>query len=89
MVSTIDYRAEFSCSCLDEVATMRMMNVVHLTEGLTDGDGGSISLYRLHRGLKAAGIGSKLLCTVKMPKGAPEDIMKVDFSRAEAKQDIT
>lgn len=64
---------------------MRMMNVVHLTEGLTDGDGGSISLYRLHRGLKAAGIGSKLLCTVKMPKGAPEDIMKVDFSRAEAK----
>jgi len=61
------------------------MKALHLTEGLTDGDGGSISLYRLHCGLKEAGIGSKILCTTKMPKGAPDDVVKVDSSKIEAK----
>ncbi|NGZ10722.1 MAG: glycosyltransferase [Nitrospira sp. LK70] len=61
------------------------MKVVHLTEGLTDGDGGSISLYRLHCGLREAGIASKLLCTIKMPKGAPDDIIRVGSSKIEAR----
>lgn len=61
------------------------MRALHLTEGLTDGDGGSISLYRLHCGLKEAGIRSKILCTTKMPKGAPDDVIKVDSSKIEAK----
>lgn len=59
------------------------MKVLHLTEGLTDGDGGAISLYRLHRGLKEAGIHSKILCTTKWPTGAPDDIIKVHSSRVE------
>lgn len=61
------------------------MKVLHLTEGLTDGDGGAISLHRLHRGLKQAGIHSKILCTTKWPSGAPDDIIKVSSSRMETK----
>lgn len=64
------------------------MKALHLTEGLTDGDGGSISLYRLHCGLKEAGIGSEILCTTKMPKGAPDDIVKVDVSKTEARAGV-
>jgi len=61
------------------------MKVLHLTEGLTDGDGGTISLHRLHCGLKEAGICSKVLCTAKWPTGAPDDILKVQSSRLEAR----
>lgn len=55
------------------------MKVLHLVEGLTDGDGGSISFARLHRGLKEAGIQSKVLCarTEKTPKVESDDIFKV------------
>ncbi len=61
------------------------MKVLHLTEGLTDGDGGSISVSRLHSGLKEAGIHSKVLCSVKMPIGAPDDIIKLESSKIEAR----
>lgn len=57
------------------------MKVLHLTEGLTDGDGGTISLHRLHCGLKEAGIGSEVLCTTKWQIGAPDDIIKLESSR--------
>ena len=57
------------------------MRVLHLTEGLADGDGGSISLHRLHRGLKGAGICSEVLCTAKWPIGAPDDIIKLESSK--------
>lgn len=59
------------------------MNVLHLTEGLTDGDGGAIAVSRLHCGLKEAGIRSQVLCTTKWPIGASEDIIKVDSSKIE------
>ena len=61
------------------------MKVLHLTEGLTDGDGGTISLHRLHCGLKKAGIHSRILCTSKWPVGAPDDIIKVQSSRIETR----
>ena len=61
------------------------MKVLHLTEGLTDGDGGSIAVNRLHCGLKEAGIGSQVLCTTKWPFGAPDNIIKVDSSKIERK----
>lgn len=61
------------------------MKVLHLAEGITDGDGGAISLHRLHCGLREAGIDSKILCTLKWPAGAPDDIVKVQSSRMEAK----
>jgi glycosyltransferase involved in cell wall biosynthesis len=57
------------------------MKVLHLTEGLTDGDGGAIALHRLHCGLKEAGVHSKILCTTKWPSGASDDIIKVQSSR--------
>lgn len=57
------------------------MKVLHLTEGITDGDGGAIALYRLHCGLKEAGVHSKILCTTKWPSGASDDIIKVQSSR--------
>ncbi len=61
------------------------MKVLHLTEGLADGDGGTVSLHRLHCGLKEAGIQSELLCTLpeKWLSGSPDDIMKVELSRVE------
>lgn len=62
------------------------MKVLHLTEGLTDGDGGAISLYRLHCGLKEAGISSKVLCTTKWSAGAPDDILRLESSGLERKR---
>ena len=61
------------------------MKVLHLTEGLTDGDGGTISLQRLHCGLKEAGIHSRILCTSKWPAGAQDDIIKVEPSKIETR----
>ncbi len=57
------------------------MKVLHLTEGLVDGDGGTISLNRLHCGLKDAGVHSEVLCTAKWPIGAPDDIIKLQAPR--------
>lgn len=56
------------------------MKVLHLTEGLTDGDGGAIAVYRLHCILKKAGIQSQLLCTrkEKMPTGMGDDVIKLE-----------
>jgi hypothetical protein len=56
------------------------MKVLHLTEGITDGDGGAISKYRLQCALRKAGVDSKILCTLKWPSGAPDDILKVQAS---------
>lgn len=61
------------------------MKVLHLTEGLTDGDGGTISLHRLHCGLKRAGIRSQVLCTTKWLIGATDDIIKLEPSRGTAR----
>ena len=61
------------------------MKVLHLTEGLTDGDGGTISLHRLHCGLKEAGVHSKILCTSKWLSGASDDIVKLQSSRIAAR----
>ena len=61
------------------------MKVLHLTEGLGDGDGGTISLDRLHGGLKKAGICSQVLCTSKWQTGSPEDIIKLEYSRVGAR----
>jgi glycosyltransferase involved in cell wall biosynthesis len=63
----------------------RKMKVLHLAEGLTDGDGGSIALSRLHHVLKEAGVCSKVLCTEKWPIGAAEDILKLESSKIEAR----
>jgi len=61
------------------------MKVLHLTEGLVDGDGGTISLSRLHCGLKDAGVQSQVLCTAKWPIGAPDDIIKLQAPRIGAR----
>lgn len=61
------------------------MKVLHLTEGVTDGDGGAIAVQRLHRGLREAGIHSKILCASKWPSGAPSDIIRMQSSHVEAK----
>ncbi|UVT19549.1 MAG: glycosyltransferase [Nitrospira sp.] len=61
------------------------MKVLHLTEGLVDGDGGTISLNRLHCGLKDAGVQSQVLCTAKWPIGAPDDIIKLQAPRIGAR----
>lgn len=61
------------------------MKVLHLTDGLTDGDGGAISVHRLHSALRKDGIDSKILCTIKPTPGPSDEIINLETSKIEVR----